>query len=73
MNNEDLYEKIQFLLDNAYLFNTVYDEVLTTALYGADESLENLLLKESESKSRAKRQTYPCNSSAVKHTLVIHL
>ena len=46
MNNQELYEKIQFLLDNVNLFNMVYDEVLSTALYGVDEALENQLLKD---------------------------
>ena len=64
MNKQDLYEKIQFLLDNANLFNTVYDGVLSTALYGVDETLENQLLKESDPKSRVKRQTYPCNCNS---------
>ena len=61
INDKNLYEKIQFLLDNPVLLNKVYDEIISQAFYGVDESTEYQLREESGQNRRSKRQTYPCN------------
>ena len=60
-NAPDVYEKIQFLLDNPYLFNKVYEEVSSSVAYELEKPLEFQPGKEPTPKRRFKRQTYPCN------------
>merc|ERR1712227_430619 len=56
-----MYEKIQLLLENPYLFNKIYDELSSSVFYELEQPLEFQPGNEPNSKRRFKRQTYPCN------------